>query len=196
MEKSSAAQQRAFLAIVAGIVALDAVTKLLAVDALNPAYLPRPIIGETLRLTLVYNPGAAFGLHLGPWSRWIFTGLTIAALVLLTQLHRTTRAGDWLRTIALSLVCAGAVGNLVDRLKSARGVVDFIDVGIGVHRWPTFNVADMAVSCGAVLLFIVLWREDVALKRAASASAANAAASSHDGGLASTASSQDAPLQG
>ena len=171
--------------------ALDAVTKLLAVDSHNPAYLPRPIIGETLRLTLVYNPGAAFGLHLGPWSRWIFTGLTLAALVLLTQLHRTTRAGDWLRTIALSLVCGGALGNLVDRLKSGRGVVDFIDVGIGVHRWPTFNVADMAVSCGAVLLFIVLWREDMAHKRAAAATA-----SSHDGGLASTASSQDAPLHG
>jgi len=191
MERSSTSQRRAFLAIVAGIVAVDAVTKLLAVDALNPAYLPRPIIGETLRLTLVYNPGAAFGLHLGPWSRWIFTGLTLAALVLLTQLHRTTRAGDWLRTVALSLVCGGAVGNLVDRLKSSRGVVDFIDVGIGVHRWPTFNVADMAVSCGAVLLFIVLWREDLAHKRAAAA-----AAIPHDGGLASTASSQDAPLHG
>lgn len=191
MERSSTSQNRAFLAIVAGIVAIDAVTKLLAVDALNPAYLPRPIIGETLRLTLVYNPGAAFGLHLGPWSRWIFTALTLAALVLLTQLHRSTKAGDWLRTIALSLVCGGAVGNLVDRLKSARGVVDFIDVGIGVHRWPTFNVADMAVSCGAVLLFIVLWREDMAHKRAATV-----ADSPHDGGLAATAGSQDAPLQG
>jgi signal peptidase II len=49
---------------------------------------------------------------------------------------------------------------LIDRLRSAQGVVDFIDVGIGAHRWPTFNVADMGVSVGAVLLAWVLWQED------------------------------------
>jgi hypothetical protein len=57
-------------------------------------------------------------------------------------------------------VCAGAVGNLIDRLRSFFGVVDFIDVGIGDARWPTFNVADMAVSIGAALLAWVLWQED------------------------------------
>ena len=64
------------------------------------------------------------------------------------------------RTVALALVCAGAVGNLLDRMRSIFGVVDFIDVGIGDARWPTFNVADMAVSVGAVLLAWVLWQED------------------------------------
>ena len=73
--------------------------------------------------------------------------------------------GDRIRVLALALVCGGALGNLVDRVKSGRGVVDFIDVGIGAMRWPTFNVADMAVSCGAVLLAIVLWREDTAKMR-------------------------------
>ena len=69
-------------------------------------------------------------------------------------------AGDAARTLALGLVCGGAIGNLVDRVRSPLGVVDFIDVGIGDMRWPTFNVADMAVSVGAFLLAWVLWGED------------------------------------
>jgi signal peptidase II len=86
--------------------------------------------------------------------------LTIGALFILGRLYRATRDGDLLRTLAISLVCAGAVGNLIDRIRSAQGVVDFIDVGIGDARWPTFNVADMAVSIGAFLLAWVLWGED------------------------------------
>ena len=62
-------------------------------------------------------------------------------------------------------MCAGAVGNLIDRIRSSQGVVDFIDVGIGDARWPTFNVADMAVSIGAFLLAWVLWGEDNAPER-------------------------------
>jgi signal peptidase II len=145
----------------------DAFTKVMAVDRLMPSRLPRQVVGEAVRLTLVFNPGAAFGLHFGPWSRWIFTALTIGALGLLWSLYRATRPGDVVRTLALALVCGGAVGNLLDRLRSGRGVVDFIDVGVGSARWPTFNVADMAVSCGAVLLAIVLWREDMGDARAA-----------------------------
>ena len=64
------------------------------------------------------------------------------------------------RTLAIALVCAGAVGNLIDRVRWSEGVVDFIDVGIGDMRWPTFNVADMAVSTGAFLLAWVLWGDD------------------------------------
>ncbi len=158
--QGSGANSRLFFGVAVSVVLADAFTKIMAVDRLMPSRLPRTVLGETLRLTLVFNPGAAFGLHLGPWSRWIFTALTIGALVLLWELYRTTRAGDTVRTLALALVCGGALGNLIDRLKSGRGVVDFIDVGVGSMRWPTFNVADMAVSCGAVLLAIVLWKED------------------------------------
>jgi signal peptidase II len=164
---------RLFFGLAASVVLVDAFTKTMAVDRLMPSRLPREVLGETLRLTLVFNPGAAFGLHLGPFSRWIFMALTIGALVLLWELYRTTRAGDTIRTLALSLVCGGAMGNLVDRLKSGRGVVDFIDVGVGTLRWPTFNVADMAVTCGAVLLAIVLWKEDAAAAASAQ-SAVNA----------------------
>jgi signal peptidase II len=69
--------------------------------------------------------------------------------------------GDVSRVLALALVCGGAIGNLIDRVASHEGVVDFIDVGISeITRWPTFNVADMAVSFGAFLLAWVLWEED------------------------------------
>lgn len=153
---------RLFGAIAASIFAADQVTKLVAVDVLSPAYLPRRVVGDALRFTLVYNPGAAFGLHLGPQSRWIFMALTVGALVLLGRLYAETQRGDLRRVVAIALVCGGALGNLVDRVRSARGVVDFIDVGAGLVRWPTFNVADMAVSCGALLLAYVLWREDAA----------------------------------
>jgi signal peptidase II len=167
MERSNP-NARLFFGVGLSVVLADAFTKIMAVDRLMPSRMPREIMGETVRLTLVFNPGAAFGLHLGPYSRWIFTGLTIGALALLWELYRTTRAGDFVRTLALSLVCGGAVGNLLDRLKSGRGVVDFIDVGVGSMRWPTFNVADMAVSCGAVLLAIVLWKEDAAAESSTS----------------------------
>ncbi len=149
-----------FWSIGASVVAADFVTKWVASERLLPPYLPRDVLGSTVRFTLVYNPGAAFGLHLGAQSRIIFSVLAVGALALLWQLFRSTRAEDWLRALALALVCGGAVGNLVDRLRSARGVVDFIDIGIGASRWPTFNVADIAVTCGAVLLALVLWRED------------------------------------
>ena len=146
---------------VAGMVLLlDAFTKIVAVDRLVPAYLPRPVWGEGVRLTLVYNPGAAFGLHFGAQSRWIFVALTLVALAVLGRMYLETPLVARVRTLALALVTGGAVGNLLDRLKSGRGVVDFIDVGVGPWRWPTFNVADMAVTTGAFLLAVVLWRAD------------------------------------
>ena len=142
------------------VVALDLVTKLIAVQTLSPQHVPHEILGDSFRFTLVYNPGAAFGLHLGSFSRWIFMALTAGALVILGRLYQATRQGDLVRTMALGLVCGGAVGNLIDRIRSASGVVDFIDVGVGDLRWPTFNVADMAVSVGAFLLAWVLWGEE------------------------------------
>jgi signal peptidase II len=158
-----------FWSVIVGVVLVDIVTKAIAVYALVPARIPREVIGEYLRFTLVYNPGAAFGLHLGGYSRWIFTALTIGALYILSRLYRTTRPDDWPRTLALALVCAGAIGNLIDRLRSPLGVVDFIDIGIGPDlRWWTFNVADMAVSAGAFMLAWVLWGEEKAEGVAAS----------------------------
>jgi signal peptidase II len=154
-----ASKRRVFWGVALGIVAADIATKAAAVASLTSG-MPRDVVGTLVRLNLVYNPGAAFGINFGPASRWIFLALTLAALGILVRLYRTTRAGDLARTLAVALVAGGAVGNLVDRIRSAAGVVDFIDVGIGFHRWPTFNVADMAVTTGAFLLAWVLWMED------------------------------------
>ena len=155
-----------FWPVLAMVALLDVVTKAIAVRALVPQRVPHEQLGSAVRFTLVYNPGAAFGLHIGPQSRWIFTALTIVALVILGRLYMATTRGDLPRVLALALVCAGAIGNLLDRLRSDLGVVDFIDVGVGDARWPTFNVADMAVSAGAVLLAWVLWQEDRAIASA------------------------------
>ncbi len=160
-----------FLGIAAVIVLLDAFTKMVAVDRLTPAYVPHPILGEAVRLTLVYNPGAAFGINLGAHSRLAFSVLTVLALGLMWHLYRSAPPGARWRTWALALVCGGAFGNLVDRIRSARGVVDFLDVGIGAWRWPTFNVADIAVSTGALILAVVLWNEEEEKAAAAKATA-------------------------
>lgn len=149
-----------FWSLVAGVVAIDVITKTAAVEYLPGQRVPQNVFGEVVRLTLVYNPGAAFGLNLGPWSREIFLVLTVVALVILGRLYRGTRREDLLRVIALGLVCGGAVGNLIDRVRSPVGVVDFMDIGFRDWRWPTFNVADIAVSTGAFLLAWALWGEE------------------------------------
>jgi len=161
---------RLFWPVLAAIVAVDVVTKRIAVGALGDQQrVPHEVISDWLRLTLVYNPGAAFGLHVGEYSRFVFMTLTVGALLILGRLYLSTRHGDGSRVMALSLVCGGALGNLLDRIASKDGVVDFIDVGVRDARWPTFNVADMAVSIGAFLLAVVLWSEDRAAEAAASA---------------------------
>jgi signal peptidase II len=157
-----------FWGILASVVAADVLTKAIAVEALAPLRAEVPVVGEWVRWRLVYNPGAAFGIHAGPWSRVLFTGLTVGALAILGRVYQLTRAGDRARLVAVALVTGGAVGNLIDRLRSAAGVVDFIDVGVGDLRWPTFNVADIAVSSGALLLAWVLWSEEEAPARAES----------------------------
>ena len=141
------------------ILVLDIVTKYIAHTRMLEHGV-RAVLGQWVRLTLLYNPGAAFGLSLGPYSRWLFIALTIAALFVLRTLYRATEAGDRVRATALGLVIGGALGNLVNRLWSTRGVVDWIDVGIGDHRWPSFNVADIGVSIGALLLALVFWRDE------------------------------------
>jgi signal peptidase II len=174
MRRSNAAL---FWPVLVLVVACDAFTKWLAESHLVPERVPHDLIAgaDWLRATLIHNPGAAFGLHVGDYSRWVFTALTVIALVILGRLYTSTRPGDWARTLALALVCGGALGNLLDRLRSPVGVVDFIDLGMGESRWPTFNIADMAVSIGAFLLAWVLWDEDAEPETVSVPSSAQAA---------------------
>lgn len=146
--------------VLIAVVLADYITKAIAEATLSPSGVPQQVVGEALRWTLVYNRGAAFGLSLGNYSRWIFLTLSVVALVILRRMYTQSADGDVPRVLAVSLVSAGAIGNLIDRVRHEYGVVDFIDVGIGTSRWPTFNIADMAVSMGAVLLAWVLWNEE------------------------------------
>jgi signal peptidase II len=158
-----------FWPVVAVIVVSDVITKWVAVRALSPVYTSREVFGDWFRFTLVYNKGAAFGLHVGPYSRWVFLILSIVALYVLGRLYVTTGAGQRLRAFSIALVCGGALGNLIDRVRHEMGVVDFIDMGVGGWRWPTFNIADVAVSIGAFLLAWALWGEEDVLASVAEA---------------------------
>jgi len=126
-----------------------------------------------VRFTLAYNPGAAFSMSVGDYSRYIFGTFAVVAIIILWRLYRVSAPGDVMRVLALGLATGGAAGNLLDRFRVPRGVVDFIDIGVGDVRFWTFNVADSAVTVGALMLAFVLWRED---RRELAVRAAEAAA--------------------
>lgn len=149
---------RLFWSLAITLLVADCTTKHLAVEHLSPEHVPHAIVGDWVRLTLAYNPGAAMGTTLGPYSRVGFAVLAICALAILINFYRATPPAATSRALALALLIAGAAGNLLDRIRSARDVVDFIDVGIGAHRFYTFNVADACITVGAVVLAVVLWR--------------------------------------
>lgn len=155
----TAAKATIMASILAGVLVLDIFTKSL-VQRHMLVYEQRDVIGEYVRLTYIFNTGAAFGIQLGPYSREIFLVLSLVALVALALMFYYTPIEDKLRLASISLICAGAIGNLIDRVRSDNGVVDFLDVGIGTMRWPVFNVADMAVTAGAIVLALSLWKEE------------------------------------
>lgn len=147
-------------AILAIVLVLDIWTKRWALEALGGGRRIELFSG-LVPLTLAYNRGAAFGISIGNDPRWFFIPVTVLALVLLGALYLQARRSDHLRLVSLGLVLAGAVGNLIDRVRWRRGVVDFIGpIDLGVMHWPIFNVADMAITCGAVLLAISFWMEE------------------------------------
>lgn len=142
-------------AVAAGsAIVLDVVTKRWAVDALAPMHVPHEVFGPWVRFTLAFNRGAAFGMHLGEWSRVAFGVIAMVILGVLVSLYRETPPQEPWRRLALALVAGGAVGNLIDRIRWSQGVVDFIDIGTMTWRFWTFNVADSAVTVGTILL---LW---------------------------------------
>ena len=175
---STSKNGRVFWTAAVVVIILDVITKYFAVQHLEP-HVPFSVVGDVVRLTLAYNPGAAFSMSLGDYSRYIFGGFAVVALIILFRLfviwqRQVASPRDaFVRSLALGLAWGGAAGNLIDRIRSARGVVDFIDIGVGDVRFWTFNVADSAVTVGALMLAYVLWREDrKALATAASEAAA------------------------
>jgi signal peptidase II len=147
------------------VLLLDVLTKRWAEAALA-LHVPNDVIGRTLRWTLTYNTGAAMSLSVGDFSRPFFSIVAIGMVAYLLVLLRQSPAHARGVPLALGLLTAGAIGNLIDRLRHARGVVDFIDVGTASWRFWTFNVADIGVTCGAALLAMLLWREERAASHA------------------------------
>jgi len=138
------------LVTAAVVVAIDQLTKSLALSALADG--PVHLIW-TLRLDLSFNSGLAFSI--GPNLTPLITFVAVVLVgVLLVAAHRVTSTTT---AVALGLVLGGALGNLADRLVRGHGgaVIDFIDL----QWWPVFNVADMAITAGAVLLVLTSFRE-------------------------------------
>lgn len=153
-----------YLGLTLGLIVIDQLSKYIVERSLR-LYDPVPVIGDFFRLTYIFNRGAAFGIHLGEWSRVAFSILPVAAAALLYMMYRQTPWRDKARLISIALVTGGAIGNLIDRIRSSRGVVDFFDFGFGTMRWPVFNVADIGVTVGALLLAVSLWREEQTLEK-------------------------------
>jgi len=139
-----------WLALAALIVFADQLTKYAVVQyfAVNQAVAITPF----LNLALVYNPGAAFSFlsDAAGWQRGLFITIALVASVWIVWLLRKY-PHQHLFALALSLVLAGAVGNVIDRVLTGA-VIDFLDFHAFGWHWPAFNVADSAITCGAVLL--------------------------------------------
>ncbi len=112
------------------------------------------VIGDFARFIYVRNPGSAMGLF--PVGRYVLVGISVLASLFLIYLYRTTDPGLKVRRGAMAAILGGAVGNLIDRIFYNGHVVDFIDLGIGAHRFYTFNVADVGVTVGGTLLFLCI----------------------------------------
>ncbi len=147
--------------ILAGIVvALDQLTKYLLVRAI-PLHTGVPIIPGFFNLVHVHNTGGAFSIFAGPgypWRQHVLIWLTLVVVTAIAYAYgKTAKKDNWTR-IAYVCITGGAIGNLIDRIRLAE-VIDFLDVYVGNRHWPAFNVADAAISTGAVMLLVSLVRK-------------------------------------
>ena len=135
------------LIVLCSVLLLDQASKAAALQLMRRGE-SIPIISDSVRLTLVQNSGAAFGMLSGNNLPLVLTTLLAAAAVVFL-IFRSKKTGSQL-SMPLVLVLGGALGNLADRVRLGE-VVDFVDVGWKLHRWPVFNVADVAITAGVVL---------------------------------------------
>jgi len=143
-----------FLPTAALVLVLDQASKWLAHRDLAPRG-SLHLLGDLVRLHYARNAGAAFSLFQGSWA--LFVGISIVSIAVIFYLVLSRRYVFPGSSVAFGLVLGGALGNLIDRLW-LRQVIDFIDIGLGAHRWPTFNVADIGVTLGVLYLAIgFLW---------------------------------------
>ena len=134
------------------VVLLDQLTKELVRSGMD-MYSSINILGSLLRFTYVENSGIAFGISVAQ-ALPIFTILSVLASVIILVYLYKERDNALLSRVGLALIFGGAIGNIIDRVLFGR-VVDFIDVGFGVHRFYIFNVADSAVTVGVPIYLIM-----------------------------------------
>jgi signal peptidase II len=146
-----------YLLVSLAVLVLDQWTKWL-VEVHLPHHTAQPIIPGFLNLNHVRNTGVAFGLFASDvGGGWLLTLAGLAALAGVSFYFWFAPTRDRSLLVALALVVGGAVGNLIDRVSSGA-VTDFIDVYVGMHHWPSFYVADSAISIGIVLMAIDSFR--------------------------------------
>ena len=146
------------------VLILDQVTKQIALAYLEYA---QPVtLLPVFDLTLLYNKGAAFSFLAGQdgWQRWFFSLIALAVGAYLLRWLGTVSRTERLLSVALVLVLGGAIGNLIDRLLLGH-VVDFISLHWDHHYYPAFNIADSAITVGAVLL---LWESFISNRKTSS----------------------------
>ena len=135
------------------VIGLDQVSKYFATSSLN---LHEPVsVLPFFNLTLMHNQGAAFSFlsQAGGWQRWFFTIIALVVTAVIVQWIRRLSSTETWMAAALSLIAGGALGNVWDRIQLGY-VVDFIDVYYGTWHWPAFNIADSAITIGAVMLIV------------------------------------------
>jgi len=155
-----------FFVLVLLVVVCDQVSKLWILQNYE-LYDSTVIIPGLFNLTFLRNTGAAFGMFAGHpswWRQLFFIGIAIIALVVILVFQRKLGRQNSLYTISLAFIGGGAVGNLIDRVLYGS-VIDFLDVYIGSHHWPAFNVADSAISVGVGIFLLTQFQEDCRQKR-------------------------------
>ena len=132
------------------VVVLDQLSKWIVLATLHPG--ESRYVAPFFNWVLAYNPGAAFSFlsNAGGWQRWFFTVLALAVSAWIVTLLRK-HSDEFRLSLALALVLGGALGNVIDRVRFGA-VVDFIQWHVAGYYWPAFNVADSAITLGAVLL--------------------------------------------
>lgn len=147
---------RLYFIIILTLLGLDQISKFLVVSAMD-LYEVRPLIPGLFNLVYVTNKGAAFSMFASvdsPLRHYFFVVINSAAFVGLTIAAWKMASHHLLYRVSFGLIAAGAVGNLIDRIRFGA-VVDFLDFYVGSYHWPAFNVADSAICVGVGLLFVM-----------------------------------------
>ncbi len=150
-----------FIAIMLLVVGCDQLSKVWILQNFE-LYESTVIIPGLFNLTFLRNTGAAFGMfagHAAGGRQLFFIGVAVVALVVILVMQRRLGRQNSFYTISLGFIGGGAVGNLIDRVLYGS-VVDFLDVYIGSHHWPAFNVADSAITVGVCIFLLTQFLED------------------------------------